>query len=171
MIYDFLLYWPFRSPGGAQAGKENSKVGEGEGESDPGRARWFAYSPLHNPVAVIHHASAVCRSQWVAATQSAAVHSHGVPVPSVSHRHARDGLGGGWTRDALCPQPILLARGFCLPIPFSLLLPRRAASEIFSAEGIHDRTIAQANLHPWNPRQRGQRPTLVARSRTTTWLV
>lgn len=32
--------------------------GTGGGESDPGRALWFAYSPLHNPVAVIHHASA-----------------------------------------------------------------------------------------------------------------
>jgi len=128
-------------------GKENSKEGEGEGESDPGRARWFAYSPLHNPVAVIHHASAVSVpvGRGDAKCSGALTRRRACPVCVVSTR--AEWLARRVKRDALCPQPIPLARGFCLSVPFFLAL-----QSIFPAEGIHDRTIARANLHPWNPR-------------------
>lgn len=48
-----------RTKGIGKTREEGNEEEEEEEESDPGRARWFAYSPLHNPVAVIHHASAV----------------------------------------------------------------------------------------------------------------
>lgn len=118
-----------------------------EGESDPGRARWFAYSPLHNPVAVIHHVSATGRGD-----ASATMHPHGTSIRVVSTRAVLHVCGRRVEKGHII---------YLRPILVCLLCPLRSpltASKI-PTEGIHDSTIAQANLHPWNPR-RGQRQPL-----------
>lgn len=94
------------------------------GESDPGLAS-FAYSPLHNPVAVIHHVSAAGRGD-----ASATMHSHGASVRVVSTRWCtcvEEGGGG--------PHYISATDSRCLRLPFPCF--PLAASKI-PAEGIHD---------------------------------
>jgi len=168
MIYGFLLYrsfclvppsMEFAGDGGmARGGEEREREREREREnvSDPRQASWFAYSPLHNPVVVIHHAS-VARVLASRGDASAAVHPHGASIRVLSTRAA---LLGGWVQTYTYVEGVhYTCNRFRTDFLFlsCLLL---TASEIF-AERIHDPTIARANLHPWNSR-RGQRqpPTI-----------
>lgn len=89
LTVSFLRSEPARPAGAREKGKKGKgwrRRSRGRpGRSDPGRACRFAYSPLHNPVAVIHHASAAVSAGRGA---SAAVHPHGASVRVVSSRAA-----------------------------------------------------------------------------------